>query len=117
MSKAPPIQRVELFDYARIIGAHINFSGGFAENNTFCNANLHLGNWPGAGIGPQSLFGRSEKGDLDEALAELAEELVARKQITFMDDKRTTFIVPPLKHTPGYRGKRAKKKPATREAV
>jgi len=115
--KAPPIQRVELFDYARIIGAHIDFSGGFADNNTFCNANLHLGGWPGKEIGPQSLFGRSDKADLDEALADLALELEARGQITFMDDKRTTYHVPPLKHTPGYRGKRVHKKPAKREAV
>jgi hypothetical protein len=110
-AQAPPIGSVELFDFARIIGAHICGSFSYSPDNTYANAYLKLGYHD---IGPRSLFGRSDKADLDEALADLVAGLVDRGQISFMDDKRTTFHVPPLKHTPGYRGKKIKKKPVMR---
>ena len=111
MKKAPPISSVELFDFAKIIGAHVEISGDLSGDNIHINADLKLDYHS---IGPLSLYGRSDKADVEEAIAELAIELMDRGQITFMDDKRTTYHVPPLKHTPGYRGKRIKKKPAMR---
>lgn len=99
---------MELFDFAKLIGGHIEFSGSFSTDNTYCNVYLRRGHEE---IRGWSCFGRSVKPDLDEALKDLAAGLTQRKTIKF---GQATYDVPVLKHTPGYRGKRVKKKPAQR---
>lgn len=97
--------KTELFDYAKSIGCFISFSGSYAPDNTFANANLM---WPGYGsanISGWSVNGRSEKGDVEAALANLAKNLSG--QVIHFDSicsNYTSREVPQLKHTKGYRG-------------
>ena len=96
--------KVELFDFAKIIGAHINFTGSYSSGNTFVNANLCKG-FGGSnsvrGHRGWSVFGRSETPDLDEAIANLASE-ISEEKVRF--DDGVIYEVPPLTHTRGYRG-------------
>lgn len=96
--------KVELFDFAKLIGAHISFSGSYSPENTFVNADLKQG-WNTCYYnGGSSVFGRSNKADLDDALVDLAREL-SGKTIHFETAFRgPAYKIPALTHTKGYRG-------------
>ena len=114
MKTATKTTTIELFDFAKSIGvdehgnkieAFISFSGSFAPHNTFANANLMLPHYGTARLDGWSVFGRSEKGDVEEALANLAKN-ISEQTIHFdtIGSNYTKREVPKLKHTKGYRG-------------
>lgn len=92
------IKPVELFDFLRSIGAHVDFSGSFSSKNTYINAHICIGSvrLPTEG---GSVYGRSEKPDIEEALANLAAK-VSGKQLMM---GKIAHQFPALKHTRGYR--------------
>lgn len=100
---------MELFDFAAIVGGHIDFSGSFGKENTYVNAHLTSGFGNHAeqvsGCISGSVYGRSENVDLDEALANLAHDL-SGKTIRL---GKAEYVVPALVHTTGYRGLQPKK--------
>jgi hypothetical protein len=97
-------KKIELFDFARLVGGHISFVGSYSPENTFVNADLKQGYQNCYVNGGLGIFGRSNRANLDEALADLASEL-SEKTIHFETGFRgPAYSVPALKHTKGYRG-------------
>lgn len=95
---------MELFDFAKLIGGFIHFSGSFEENFNYINAHLKVGNDNVTDNGV-SLYGRTDGShalSLDLALINLA--LVLRGKRIAADRKH--YNVPAdLIHSVGYRGK------------
>lgn len=96
---------IELFDYAKSIGCFISFSGSYAPDNTFANANLMMPCYGSARIDGWSVFGRSDNGDVEEALVDLAKK-ISKQTIGFdtIGSNYTKREVPKLRHTRKYRG-------------
>ena len=102
---------MELFDYAKLIGAHITFSGSFQPGHEYVNANIKR-DFSDCFLdgGGRSPFGRSdvnstEKPNLEDALKDLCHELNGH-EISFVigGPSKDRLKVPKLTHTPGYRG-------------
>lgn len=89
---------IELFDYLKLINAHVEFSGSFSPKNTYINAHICIGfvRLPTEGA---SVFGRSERANIEEALDNLATK-VSGKQLMM---GKIAHQFPCLKHTRGYR--------------
>lgn len=100
------MKKVELFDFAKMLGAHIAFSGAYDPTNTYVNARIKQGHNDAFINGGESIFGRSENADLDEACKDLAAKLTKAKTFQFRIGGGTPhdIHVPPLKHTTGHRG-------------
>lgn len=97
---------IELFDYAKTIGAFIEFTGSYKPKWEFANANIVVPGDGYANIDGWSVFGRSEKVDVDEAFEKLA-EAISEKTLRFGPPFiKKTYNVPRLKHTRGYRGRK-----------
>lgn len=97
-------KKIELFDFAKLVGGHISFSGSYNPENIFVNADLKQGYQNCYVNGGQSVFGRSNKADLDEALVDLAAELSGQTIHFETAFRGPAYTVPSLKHTKGYRG-------------
>jgi hypothetical protein len=104
-------KKTELFDFAKLLGAHISFSGLLSGSAPWeapwTNVKLMQGNNDSFINGGQSVFGRSPKGDdIDGACQNLAKKLTEAKTIQFRigGGSKYDIHVPPLKHTKGYRG-------------
>lgn len=99
---------MELFDYLKSIGAHIDFNGSYGPNNTFVNVKIKKDGSDCFINGSQpSFFGRSETPDFDEAVQDLANQIRGKK-IAFVigGGERHNLPVPKnLKHTKGYEPK------------
>lgn len=113
---------MELFDFAKLIGGFIHFSGSFDPNNTYINASLQV-RYDDVSENGTSIFGRttgnevpgySLTGDglhLDSALLSLADGLRG-KRIRCQDGSTYTHYNVPddLTHSWGYRGPKNKPK-------
>jgi hypothetical protein len=97
---------MELFDFAKLIGGFIHFSGSFEENFNYINAHLKVGSYNVTDNGI-SLYGRTDGTyapiSLDLALINLA--LVLRGKRICCDAKKHYNVPADLMHTVGYRGK------------
>jgi hypothetical protein len=97
--------KVELFEFAKLIGAYIEFEGSYNPDNTYTNASLKQNNCD-CFIDGWSVFGRSNKADdLDGACQDLAQKLTKAKTFQFRigGGSKHDIHCPPLKHTRGYR--------------
>lgn len=96
--KEKKLKPIELFDFLRSIGAHVDFSGSFSPKNTYINVHICIGfvRIPTEG---GSVYGRSEKLNIEEALENLASQ-VSGKQLMM---GKIAHQFPQLKHTHGYR--------------
>lgn len=97
---------MELLDFAKLIGGHINFSGSFDPKNTYINAMLKVDS-DNVTLDGVSIYGRTEGIELDLALINLALVLRGKRIRSQIGLNYKYYDVPAdLVHSWGYRNKK-----------